>query len=437
MRPQTSPKLRRHFFERHQAGMTYPQLAQLHGVSTECVRYWCRRQRDGGSCYSTYAKRRPARLRSFHPRVRYVIIRLRLEHPGWGPRSMRLQLAKRPSLQGLPLPSIASIGRYLSQWSQLRQPHRPQPAPHRPPAAKRVHQRWQMDFKLRIKLDDGTRCNLFTVHDPVGKACIGGYLYATTTQGSQTGKITCEQTRSVLRQCFTEWSTCPEELQTDGEAALVTQSPDAFPSLFTLWLAGLGIQHRVTRPGRPTDNAGVERCHRTLHDYVIRGNEHLSLAELQVALSTAIDELRAELPSRARGCNGRPPLLAYPELQRPRRSYQPEREVAQFDLRRVDAYLANLSWERRVDRQGRITLGGQHQCYKVGQRYAGHIVRVCFDPSDRHFIYYDLDDPARCIGRQPARDLTEARITGQPTWPDGLGPQQLPLPLPLLQGVNC
>jgi transposase InsO family protein len=437
MRPQTSPELRRHFFERHQAGMTYAQIAQLHGVSTECVRYWCRRQRDGGSCYTTYAKRSPAPTARFHPRVRYVILRLRLQHPGWGPGSIHLALVKRPSLRGLPLPSIATIGRYVRQWSKLRRRRPPHPTPRRPPAATRVHQRWQMDFKLRIALHDGTRCNLFTVYDPVGNACIGGYLFETAKQGAQTGKISAAQARTVLRKCFAYWHTYPEELQTDGEAALVTQSQEAFPSLFTLWLTGLGIQHRVTRPGRPTDNAGVERCHRTLHDYAIRGNEHLSLPELQAILSTAIHELLGELPSRARGCAGQPPLRAHPELLQPRLRYEPEHELAQFDLRQVDAYLASLSWERRVDRQGRITLGGRHTYYKVDQRYAGHVVTVRFDPSDRHFVFYDIDAPDRCIGRRPARDLTAEHIMGLAPWPDGLGPQQLPLLLPLLEGVNC
>lgn len=51
-----------------------------------------------------------------------------------------------------------------------------------------------------------------------------------------------------------------------------------------LWLKGLNIDYLVIRSGRPTDNAEVERCHRTLNDYVIQGQEHLGAVFLQVAL---------------------------------------------------------------------------------------------------------------------------------------------------------
>ena len=43
--------------------------------------------------------------------------------------------------------------------------------------------------------------------------------------------------------------------------------------MFTLWLAGLGMARLVIRPASPADHAELERCHRTLNDYAIIGNE--------------------------------------------------------------------------------------------------------------------------------------------------------------------
>ena len=49
MSKRTTVEQRQEFYGRHQAGETYPEIGEGMGVSVECVRYWCRRQRAGGS----------------------------------------------------------------------------------------------------------------------------------------------------------------------------------------------------------------------------------------------------------------------------------------------------------------------------------------------------------------------------------------------------
>jgi hypothetical protein len=82
-----------------------------------------------------------------------------------------------------------------------------------------------------------------------------------------------------------------------------------------------------------------------------------------------------------------------------------------------------------VGKTGQISLGGHHQYYAVSRKYARQEVLVKFDPADRHFVFYDPDYPEHEIGRRPARNLDVEDLTGLATWPQGLGPQQLPLPL--------
>ncbi len=433
----TTPCQRRKFYERHCQGETYQEIAVSEGVSKECVRYWCRRQRDGGHCQTTYRRSPPGLLSRFDSKVRYWVLRLRLKHPRWGPNRIRERLKKIPSLRYLPLPSEASIGRYLHQWPRFRRRPKPQSIGKRPKEATRVHQRWQIDFKMGIALKDGILVNLHTVRDPVGETCLGAFVFSAGKVGQQPKKVTLKRVRSVLRACFARWSTLPDEVQTDGESVLIGQPQDTFPSTFTLWLKGLGIDHLVIRPGKPTDNAEVERCHRTINEYAIVGNEDVDVTQLQGILDEAVYELAFELPSRAEGCAGLPPLIAHPELLQPRRPFRPEYELATFDLKRVDAYLATFTWERRVGKTGQITLGGRHQYYSVGRPYARHQVLVRFDPADRHFVFYDANSPEEEIGRQPARGLDIADLTGLEAWPIGPGPQQLPLPLPISEGVNC
>jgi hypothetical protein len=442
MKKHTTPSQRRTFYELHEQGLSYREIAAQYQVSRECVRYWCRLQRDGGSCQSSYSREPSGMLSRFDGLVRYWVLRLRLEHPKWGPGSIRFNLTKVPSLKRLKLPSPTQIGRYLHQWERFRRKPKEPSEDTRPDPPTQVHQQWQVDFKVNIPLQDGTTVDLHTVRDPVGEACIGAVLHVTKQVNMRTKRVSMEDVRTTLRRCFADWNTLPDEIQTDGESTLVTSVEDGFPSDFTLWLTGLGIKHRVIRRGTPTDNAEVERCHRTINEYAIVGNEHLPVTRLQSVLDEAVSDLTHGLPSRAKRCAGRTPAQAHPELFQKRRSFSAERELADFRLERVDAFLATFTWTRKVNKTGQICIGGHRQRYSVGRTYARKHVFVRFDPSDRCFVFYrpvsarnnPEHKPLREIGRRPARNLDREHLSGLATWPSGLLPQQLPLSLCFAEG---
>ena len=435
MTTRTTPCLRQRFCQCHRSGETYQAIAEGAGVSRWTIRYWCRRERDGGAMRTVYRREPAGRLGRFDPKIRYCILRLRLEHPRWGPSRILARLSKRPSLRGLALPSEASIGRYLHQWARFRRQPKQQIKRQRPQQPTSVHQRWQIDFKLAIRLHDGGYVNLHTVRDPVGEACIGAFVFAAGQKGRPPHNPQMEEARLALRACFAQWQTLPDEIQSDGDSVLIGNHHQPFPSIFTLWLKGLNVEHLVTRPGRPTDNAEVERCHRTVTDYAIAGNEQASAQQLQKILEQAVYELNFELPSRAEACRGQPPVTAHPELLQPRRPFQPEHELALFDLQRVDAYLAGFTWQRKVGKTGQIEVGRQR--YSVGRAYARRSVLIRFDPADRHFVFYDVDAPELEIRRRPATGLDITDLTGLAQWPHGLGFQQLSLPLFISEKVDC
>ncbi len=128
----TTPAQRRAFYGRHQNGETYQDIADSEGVSKWTVRYWCRGQRDGKDCQTAYRHEPVGLLGRFDPKVRYCLLRLRLEHPRWGPNRLLARLKKRPALRGLPLPSEASIGRYLHQWPRFRRRAKHKPIQQKP-----------------------------------------------------------------------------------------------------------------------------------------------------------------------------------------------------------------------------------------------------------------------------------------------------------------
>ena len=421
----TTMEQRRQFAEQHQSGRTYAEIAERHGVSSMCVRYWCRQLRRGTKRKD---RKKLGLLSRFDPLVRYILLRLRLEHPGWGPNRIRSGLKKRASLLGKVLPCEAEIGRFLHQWSRFHRKPSQKPKGMRTEQPVRVHQRWQIDFKVQIRLKGGGFVTLFTVRDPVGEAVIGSYVYPS---GRRT-RVSLADTRAVLRRCFEHWGTLPEEVQTDGEATLVSTRPNNFPSLFSLWLKGLGIQHRVIT--KVTQNAEVERCHRTVYEYAVLGNEEQDPPALQHTLDRAVAELNYDLPSRAEGCSGKPPISAHPELLHQPRPYLPEREQLLFDLARVDEFLQSQLWIRQVGTTGQVSIGPQRARYTLPRRFARQQVEVRFAAQGRQFVFSPLGQPEVVIHRCPVKHLDLSDLTGWQVWPSGPGPQQLVLPLFDLRG---
>ena len=428
----TTVEQRQAFYEAYQAGQSYREIAEAQGVSRAVVRKWCRRQRDNKAIQTIYYRRPPGILSEFEPIVRYVILRLRLQHPRWGPQRIYEHLRRRPSLQGLVLPSRASIGRYLHQWVRFRRKLTSRSTKHVPPRAKQVHECWQLDFKMGIALTNGNQVNLHSVRDPIGEVCITALITPAGLVGQAPAHVCLADVQKTLRTGFLRWRTLPKIIQTDNEALFVRQTDDPLPSLFTLWLVGLGIDHQRIQPGCPTQNGAVERSHRTLYEYAIVGNEHLNELQLQQVIDQAIEDLAFHFPSQAQGCLGQPPVVAHPQLLQPLRPFQAEQELLLFDLNRVYAYLAGFTWRRKVQKNGQICIGGSKLRYSVGKAYAGQMVQILFDPADQHFVFYpdtpQPPDPNTQIRRKPAKHLQMDNLISLITHTSG--PQQLPLPFP-------
>jgi hypothetical protein len=218
-----------------------------------------------------------------------------------------------------------------------------------------------------------------------------------------------------------------------------------FPTQLTLWWAGLGIEHRLI--SSPQQNGCIERGHRTLNERTLIDQHFDGADELQNQTEADWHELNAECPSRAKGCNGQPPLVAHPELLVPRRPYRPEWELDLFDLKRVDKYLAERSWIRTVSEGGQVSLGSHP--YGLGKAWAGQTVSISFDPEQRQFMFTQVKPKSKRGQRLPdlpaarldAKGLSVEEITGLPVALEDLPVRQLMLPLsmcypqPASQGV--
>lgn len=414
-------------------GKTLEEAAAEVGCSVSCARKWWRRGRDEGLKGLRHRPRGPIRrgaLSRFDPQIAEAALSLKRRHPRWGPDRVLAELRTAPNLQGLRLPGRSRLAVFFQEqcpeYVARRKPRAPATPP--PPQATGVHEVWQLDIQEGIRLEDGTIVSLCNIRDPVGAAMIASRAFAVQTD-RHWRKLRWPEVRQVLREGFTEWQTLPDGVLTDNELTLAGNPTDPFPSLLTLWLVGLGVRHFLTRPHRPTDQAQVERNHRTLSTFALDEESQANPTALQQALNRERSLHNTYFPSRASDCGGRPPLEAHPELLRPRRPYRPEWELALFDLRRVYDYLATFTFRRQVSATGQISLGRKR--YSVGRTWAGQSLSVRFDPQQREWVFYgEGDQGEQEIARRPPKGLDVETLTG-------LNPDNCPLTVPVQLTLPC
>ncbi len=353
-----------------QDGHTLAEMAVEVGCSVSCARKWWRVGRDRG----LEGLRAPRRSRGhtgtlshFDPRVAEAALACKRAHRRWGADRVLLEVKSDPTLTGLAFPKRSRLAAFFKERCPdcvaSRKP-RP-PARRRPVDVTGVHEMWQLDSQEGIRLTNGEIATLCNIRDPVGAAMVASQAFSVKTE-RHWRKLTWTEVRGVLRDAFTEWHTLPDGVRTDNELGLAGGPNDPFPGHLTLWLVGLGVKHCLIRPGHPTDQPHIERNHRTLDDLALDDAAVGDLTRLQQALDRERQLHNTQFPTHASDCAGQSPLMAHPELLNPRRYYQPEIELALFDLQRVYDYLATFTFTRTVSDAGQVSLG--RQIYSLGKQ---------------------------------------------------------------------
>ena len=395
---ETSHAQRAHMIEERLAGRKMIEIAKEMGLNYYTVRKWWRRYRNDG--WQGIEKKPPGpqakgALSTFDPLVKYITLRLKREHPGWGANVLLLHMSRRMSLQGKELPKRSQLSAYLKQFGNRLYQHRRLPTTRPQSKAETitaVHQSWQMDFKGEEKLPELGTVRPWMICDELTSAPLGGIIHLTRKKQLKF-PLSFRDIQADLRLVFTQWG-LPNQIRMDRDALWIGSSRLEWPGTVLLWLVGLRIQPVINRPGRPTDNAKVERLNRTWYEMVWLGNQCKTSAELQTLTDQAWHDRRMFLPSRNPTCNGRPPLVAHPELAHPRRSYSIDQEHNLFKIERVHAYLSHWVWQRKVSSSGFISLADTN--LKVSRKLIGQIVKVRFDPEEAVFCVHAVDGHLVC-----------------------------------------
>ena len=378
--------------ERHLTGESLTSIADELELNRYTVRKWWRRFRDRGWQALEPRPQGPppsGPLSNFYPRIKFVALRLKREHPAWGLDLLLLHLRRRASLTGVPLPGRTALYNYLRQFRRLWA--------HRPPRTKRpkttvkdvteVHQCWQIDFKGDVKLNTIGTIKPFVVCEAFTSAPLAIVVH----QIGDGHTLMTDQVQEDLRSVFAQWG-LPEQIRMDRDPSFIGSTRLEWPGRLLLWLVGLGIEPIINRPHCPTDNARVERQNRVWHEHVFLGPtlaQCPSLRALQVLTDAALQDRRAVLPSRNAQCGGQAPLVAQPSLAVPRRRYSTSREARLFKMERVWAYLGQWQWQRKVDSTGSISMADLNR--RVSLAHVGQLVKVHFDVGRREFVALSVE----------------------------------------------
>lgn len=357
----------------HDESHVYTEIAQETGWSYETVRKVCRTGRP----QSVRVLGRPAKglLSSFDPLVRFACLKIKRNHRCWGPDVVRAELTKRDWTKSVKLPCASQIGAYFSQFkerlvtvrSHTQLPHSSPVAPPQPQA----HSCWQMDVQEKVELPGYGHVNVLDIVDTFTGIKIGIFLFP-SRQGTRFCKVSLEQYRQALRWSFERWG-LPDRIRTDRERILVPEGNYPYPSVFTLWLVGLGIEHELIR--RVIENGSVERSHRTRFDR-LDGYGPFTLSDWQEVARYECWRMNVVLPSRGRHCRRKPPLLVYPQAAQPKRWYRIADELDLFELERVQTYLTQGKWLRHTSSKGQFSFHVQK--YNLGVCFQSHWVQVTY-----------------------------------------------------------
>lgn len=412
-------------------GHTLKEIAEKLGYGYDCIRKWWRRGRRGGLDSLAQTSSRPkGRLAHHDPLVAARAKSLKQSHPNWGADRLGVALREDASLMGMKLPSRSSLTAYFREVcpeavrQRCRQPKHESPMT----PTSHPHELWQLDMKEAIKLENEEIATLLTVRDVHSGAFIGLCVFSVATDTSWR-KLTYSEFRDSLRTLFTRWG-MPEKIQTDNELRLAGGNKREKPGLLTLWLTGLGIKHQFSRPGCPTDQAHVERGHGIISNFAFDGTALQNTDLLGQRCEHEAHLYNTLFPSRHQGCQGKPPLEAFPTLTQPLRPYALAHELALFSRQRVVDLLAQYTLKRTVNAVGQISFNNTG--YYLGKTYVKQSVTLKLDTASAQWAVYQQD--GTLIKHLDTPDLDVDYLTGLTK--ELLAQPEQPFQLPLWTSIE-
>ena len=272
-----------------QDGWKVSEVAERLGVSRQSVHAWIARYEAGGLAALADRSHRPASCpHQTAPELEARICELRREHPGWGPRRIEHELARRGCE---PPPSRSSIYRCLKrhQLIELRRRRRRREE-FRRWERERPMELWQMDVMAGVLLEDAGELKLVTGIDDHSRFCVACGLVRRAVSRAVCG---------VLLGALERYGV-PDEILTDnGKVFTGRYGPRPSEVMFDRILREQGIAHRLTGVRSPTTTGKIERFHQSLRREFLDGRVFASFEQAQAEIDAWVSDYNSSRPHQA------------------------------------------------------------------------------------------------------------------------------------------
>ena len=347
-------------------GASVTDVARRYGMARQTVHAWLRRYVNGGGLAGLVDRspRPQACPHQMSAVVEALVVRLRREHPAWGPSRIVWQLERAGTE---PLPGRSSVYRALVRHGLVEARKRKRRREdYRRWERGRAMELWQMDVMGRVYLADGLEVKVVTGIDDHSRFIVCAMVVVRAT-----ARPVCRALAEALAR-----HGVPSQILTDnGKVFTARFGTGPGPVMFDRICADNGIKHLLTAPYSPTTTGKVERLHKTMRSefFALHDRKFATVAELQAALDGWVAEYNTARPHQS--CGRRPPI---------ERFRLAEASLAADDTAAADPAPARAASpasagrpagvSRWVNAAGRISLAGFS--YNVGATYAGEPVEV-------------------------------------------------------------
>lgn len=260
-------------------GVSVIEVAARFDVSRQTVHRWLAglvdQSKAPGSCPYQMA-----------PEIEARVVAMRVEHPGWGPKTIGHWLG----VEGVdPLPGRTSIYRCLVRHGLITpEARKRKKSDYKRWERSRSMELWQMDIVGGAKLVDGPEAKVVTGVDDHSRFCVSALVVPRAT-----ARPTCDALALAMRR-----HGVPEQILTDnGKVFTGRFGPGTAEVLFDRICRENGILHLLTAPRSPTTTGKVERFHRTFKQELLNKHVFGSVEEAQAAVDEWVRFYNEQRPS--------------------------------------------------------------------------------------------------------------------------------------------
>ena len=341
-------------------GAEVKEVALRFGVTRQTVHRWLRRYAARGLSGLADQSPRPGSCPHQMPvEVEALVVGLRRENPGWGPRTLLFGLEARGVV---PLPGRSSVYRCLVRHGLIvPQARRRKRSDYRRWERSRAMDLWQMDVVGGVMLTGGDKASIVSGIDDHSRFVVSAHVVERATS-----RPTCDALGKAMR----AWGV-PDQILTDNAKVFTGRfGPSAGGEvLFDRICRENGTRHILTAPRSPTTTGKVERWHKTLRQEFLSGKVFASIEDAQAQLDVWVRHYNFE--RRHQGIGDVVPWERFrlavedrPAVPTPVRSQPAEAPAASTATRKVSV-------------GGKISFAAQP--YRVGVWLAGETVEVTVD----------------------------------------------------------